>query len=511
MDTTPHPAKHTLSSSIDRDTEDIDSTDNATKDTEAHRDKRQRTARHVLSTESDQNNSVDDLSHDSNEDDTVLSEVHIHPDNGLVDRRTITSNFVLSRTGHVVDCHQEDNSSGLVSVSRSTPDDSERDKDKDSEDEDDEPDCWDYTIEIKHAMGTDLRGVGSQVWMGCFLLIDWIVHIQEQLSGTVVLEIGAGTGLASIATSLLTFVDRVYCTDYDSDILENCKANIDFNCASKENIKTRRLNWLMDDPFDTVEDDHLDPFAWSCQERQDWKDNGAFILAADVVYDDSLTDALVDCLEKLLADPLPASHPRHYIGRVAYMTMEKRYNFSLDELAVVAQAYEHFKVRIGRSEVIEAEEIDASSLSRHCDYDRTKDLTTIRLPAKHRGCHLVTHEIEKQLPELKQFSVGMANIFLQHTSASLTLNENADPDVRVDMEMALNKIAPENLPYIHTDEGPDDMPGHLKSSLFGVSLNIPITNGRLNLGTWQGIWMCEHRDHASGRKIVVTMQGEKRK
>ncbi|KAG0276223.1 hypothetical protein BGZ95_007820 [Linnemannia exigua] len=137
--------------------------------------------------------------------------------------------------------------------------------------------------------------------------------------------------------------------------------------------------------------------------------------------------------------------------------------------------------------------------------------TTIRLPAKHRGCHLVTHEIEKQLPELKQFSVGMANIFLQHTSASLTLNENADPDVRVDMEMALNKIAPENLPYIHTDEGPDDMPGHLKSSLFGVSLNIPITNGRLNLGTWQGIWMCEHRDHASGRKIVVTMQGEKRK
>ncbi|KAF9301289.1 hypothetical protein BGZ81_001516 [Podila clonocystis] len=137
--------------------------------------------------------------------------------------------------------------------------------------------------------------------------------------------------------------------------------------------------------------------------------------------------------------------------------------------------------------------------------------TTIRLPAKSRGCHLVTHDIEKQLPELRQFSVGMANIFLQHTSASLCLNENADPDVRVDMEMALNKIAPENFPYIHTDEGPDDMPGHLKSALLGVSLNIPITNGRLNLGMWQGIWLCEHRDHASGRKIVVTLQGEKKK
>ncbi|KAF9359516.1 hypothetical protein BGX26_012149 [Mortierella sp. AD094] len=132
--------------------------------------------------------------------------------------------------------------------------------------------------------------------------------------------------------------------------------------------------------------------------------------------------------------------------------------------------------------------------------------TTIRLPAKSRGCHLVTHEIERQLPELKQFSVGMANVFLQHTSASLTLNENADPDVRVDMEMTLNEIAPESLPYVHADEGPDDMPGHVKSSLFGVSLNIPITNGRLNLGTWQGIWLCEHRNHASGRKIVVTLQ-----
>ncbi|KAF9355709.1 hypothetical protein BGX34_010294 [Mortierella sp. NVP85] len=136
--------------------------------------------------------------------------------------------------------------------------------------------------------------------------------------------------------------------------------------------------------------------------------------------------------------------------------------------------------------------------------------TTIVLPAKSRGCHLITKEIEGRVAPLRTYSVGLANIFLQHTSASLTLNENADPDVRTDMEMALNTIAPEDLPYIHTYEGPDDMPGHLKSSLLGVSLNIPITNGRFNLGTWQGIYLCEHRDEATPRKIVVTLQGQKK-
>ncbi|CAO3598952.1 unnamed protein product [Absidia cylindrospora] len=102
----------------------------------------------------------------------------------------------------------------------------------------------------------------------------------------------------------------------------------------------------------------------------------------------------------------------------------------------------------------------------------------------------------------------MANFFLQHTSASLMINENCDPDVREDMDMGLDKIVPETFPYIHTDEGPDDMPGHLKSGIVGVSLNIPITNGRLNLGTWQGIYLCEHRTHSSGRKVVVTIQGQ---
>ncbi|RUP16032.1 hypothetical protein BC936DRAFT_139556 [Jimgerdemannia flammicorona] len=98
---------------------------------------------------------------------------------------------------------------------------------------------------------------------------------------------------------------------------------------------------------------------------------------------------------------------------------------------------------------------------------------------------------------------------MQHTSASLCLNENVDPDVRADMEMALNRIAPESFPYVHTDEGPDDMPGHVKSALVGVSLNIPITNGKFNMGTWQGIWLCEHRDHGGSRRVVVTLQGEK--
>ncbi|KAK3806597.1 MAG: hypothetical protein JOS17DRAFT_582256 [Linnemannia elongata] len=370
-------------------TDDTDNKDTSSdKDTD-HRNKRQRIITgEITKTEnrSDQLEHKDD--HDkedqTNENDTVLSEVHIHPDNGLVDRRTIMSTFLLSRKGQpILDGQQEIGVDGSSCVSNTIKVQDE-DKENDKNVHDEELDLWDSAVEIKHAMGTDLRGVGSQVWMGCFLLIDWIVHIQELLTGTTVLEIGAGTGLASIATDLLIAVDRVYCTDYDNDILQNCMANIDLNCAADKKVLTRRLNWLMDDPLEPMEnDDHTpDPFSWSSQERQDWKDNGAFILAADVVYDDSLTDALVDCLEKLLSEPLPISHPRHYIGRVAYMTMEKRYNFSLDELAVVAQAYEYFKVRIGRSSLIEAEEIDASTLARHCDYDRTKDLVLFRIGCK---------------------------------------------------------------------------------------------------------------------------------
>ncbi|KAF9965748.1 hypothetical protein BGZ70_004195 [Mortierella alpina] len=470
------------------------------------------------SSQRSRSNSPDDV-HDAQdeeaeEDEMVLSEVHIHPENGRVDGRWLTSVFLLSHTDQ--DRHQDT-----------------RSDEGSDEDEDQEPHTWDHALEIQHAMGTSLREVGSQVWMGCFLLVDFIMEMKDQLNQTVVLELGAGTGLASIALGLMTDVGTVYCTDFDTDILSNCETNILHNLQGEvrardepepipfeTRIKARRLNWLMEDPMQPLEDQR-DRFDWLDTEAEEWRTKGAFIFAADVVYDDSLTDALVACLERLLCEPLPEDHPRKTEGRVAILTMEKRYNFSLDELDVVAQAHDYFVKRIGRSSLIEAQRIDYSSLGRYCDYDRSKDLTiqanmswaqtTIRLPAKSRGCHLVTSEIEKQLPELRQFSVGMANVFLQHTSASLTLNENADPDVRVDMEMALNEIAPESMPFTHTDEGPDDMTGHLKSTLVGVSLNIPITNGRFNLGTWQGIWLCEHRNHASGRRIVVTLQGEKRK
>lgn len=127
-----------------------------------------------------------------------------------------------------------------------------------------------------------------------------------------------------------------------------------------------------------------------------------------------------------------------------------------------------------------------------------------RLKARRRGCHLVTREIIEMLPELPE--VGMLNLFVQHTSCALSINENADPDVRGDMEKILNHLVKENEPfYNHTMEGTDDMPAHAKSSLFGVSITVPITNRRLNLGTWQGIYLCEFRDYGGARKIVATI------
>ena len=133
----------------------------------------------------------------------------------------------------------------------------------------------------------------------------------------------------------------------------------------------------------------------------------------------------------------------------------------------------------------------------------------ISLSAKSRGFHLVTSEVVGKIPEISQVKVGMMHLLLQHTSASLTLNENADPSVRQDFESHFNKFVPEDAPYyIHTYEGPDDMPAHLKSSCVGVDLNIPIGHGQLQLGTWQGIYLGEHRDYASSRSIVATIQGE---
>lgn len=133
----------------------------------------------------------------------------------------------------------------------------------------------------------------------------------------------------------------------------------------------------------------------------------------------------------------------------------------------------------------------------------------LQLRARARGFHIVTDEILSQLPELRQLRAGLAHIFIKHTSASLTINENADPSVREDFEGHFNRTVPENEPwYRHRDEGPDDMPAHLKSSLLGSSVTIPITNGRFNLGTWQGVYLCEHRDDGGRRRLVVTLQGE---
>jgi secondary thiamine-phosphate synthase enzyme len=135
--------------------------------------------------------------------------------------------------------------------------------------------------------------------------------------------------------------------------------------------------------------------------------------------------------------------------------------------------------------------------------------TTIRLKARPRGFHLVQAEILAALPELGRLEVGFLNLFIQHTSASLGINENADPDVRADLERWSNHAVPENAPYFqHQDEGPDDMPAHVKTALFGPGVTIPVQKGRLVLGTWQGIYLGEHRNHGGSRQIFATLFGE---
>ena len=133
--------------------------------------------------------------------------------------------------------------------------------------------------------------------------------------------------------------------------------------------------------------------------------------------------------------------------------------------------------------------------------------TAIQLKPYSRGFHLITQQIVKNVESIELYEIGILHLFIQHTSASLTLNENADADVRVDMETAINHICPDNLDYIHTIEGADDMPAHVKASLLGSSITIPIQSGKLALGTWQGIYLCEHRNRASGRRLVATIWG----
>lgn len=131
------------------------------------------------------------------------------------------------------------------------------------------------------------------------------------------------------------------------------------------------------------------------------------------------------------------------------------------------------------------------------------------LKERPRGFHLITHEVIRALPAIGQLQAGMCQVFIQHTSASLTINENADPTVRKDFETWFNKAIPENDPdYVHNDEGPDDMPAHLKAALLGSAVMIPVVGGQLALGTWQGIYLCEHRNHGGNRRIVITAWGE---
>ena len=133
----------------------------------------------------------------------------------------------------------------------------------------------------------------------------------------------------------------------------------------------------------------------------------------------------------------------------------------------------------------------------------------ISLPAKPRGFHLITNEILNSIPVTKTIKYGLLHIFIKHTSASLTINENAEPSVRTDFESHFNHMVPEDqLYYIHTMEGSDDMPAHLKSSILGSSISIPITDGKLNLGTWQGIFLCEHRNRGGSRRLIVTIHGD---
>jgi len=133
---------------------------------------------------------------------------------------------------------------------------------------------------------------------------------------------------------------------------------------------------------------------------------------------------------------------------------------------------------------------------------------TLQLTERKRGFHLITGEVLRALPQIAEIKTGICQVFIQHTSASLTINENADPTVRKDFEMYFNKAVPENDPdYLHDDEGSDDMPAHLKAAMLGSSVTIPISNGRLALGTWQGIYLCEHRNYGHRRNIVITVWG----
>ncbi len=131
----------------------------------------------------------------------------------------------------------------------------------------------------------------------------------------------------------------------------------------------------------------------------------------------------------------------------------------------------------------------------------------LELSPARRGYHLITSKVIDAIPEISRIRIGKLIVFIQHTSASLTINENADPDVQVDMESLINAMVPEEFPYVHRMEGPDDMPAHMKASLMGASVTVPVQDGKLALGTWQGIYLCEHRNHGGRRRLILTLHG----
>jgi secondary thiamine-phosphate synthase enzyme len=134
----------------------------------------------------------------------------------------------------------------------------------------------------------------------------------------------------------------------------------------------------------------------------------------------------------------------------------------------------------------------------------------IQLSPYPRGFHIITDQVVEAVPEIGQTTIGLVHVFIQHTSASLTINENADPDVLLDFEATMSRVVSESFPYVHTLEGPDDMPAHIKASMMGSSVSIPVKDGRLQTGAWQGIYLCEHRNRAAGRRLIITLQGESR-
>ncbi|KAG0040895.1 hypothetical protein BGZ82_006768 [Podila clonocystis] len=206
-----------------------------------------------------------------------------------------------------------------------------------------------------------------------------MVDLGSLLDGCVALELGAGTGISSIASGILTNVRKMFCTGMSAG------RPADTSIKPENKVVTRRLNWFLPYPMETVEGEDEDEYSWTPEDVQEWTDEGAFIFAADVVYDDSLTDALVECLERLLTILLPTGHPRHEHGRVAFMTMEKRYNFSLNELDVVAQAHDYFVQRMGRSAQLHLTRLDTGSVGRYCDYERTKDLELFQITCRQTG------------------------------------------------------------------------------------------------------------------------------